>query len=56
MDRRYTEMPKGIDAWNRALLDQMVRSVSGPFTPAQAGRVLSLDLERARKLAKSNQR
>ena len=50
METQYTERPKGIDASNRALLDQMVRSISGPFTPAQAAKLLSVDVVRARKL------
>ena len=50
METQYTERPKGIDASNRALLDQMVRSISGPFTPAQTAKLLSVDVARARKL------
>jgi predicted transcriptional regulator of viral defense system len=47
---RYTNRPKGIDTPNRALLDELVRSVHGPFTPAEAGRLLATDTVRARKL------
>ena len=50
METQYTNRPKGIEAANRALLDQMVGSISGPFTPAQAAKLLSIDVVRARKL------
>ena len=50
MEIQYTERPKGINASNRALLDQMVRAMSGPFTPAQTAKLLSVDVARARKL------
>jgi predicted transcriptional regulator of viral defense system len=46
----YTNGAKGIDAPNRALLDQLVRSASGPFTPIQAAKLLTFDIERTRKL------
>ena len=50
MELQYTERPKGIDASNRALLDRLVRSASGPFTSGQAAELLAMDLIRARKL------
>jgi predicted transcriptional regulator of viral defense system len=46
----YTTKAKGIDASNRALLDQLVRTASGPFTPVQAATLLTVDVGRARKL------
>ena len=49
MKRRYTNKPQGIHAVNRALLDQLVRSVSGPFTPTETATLLSIDTVRARK-------
>jgi predicted transcriptional regulator of viral defense system len=50
MRSEYTGEAKGIDAPNRALLDQLARSASGPFTPDQAAKLLTFDVERARKL------
>lgn len=50
MELQYTERPKGIDASNRALLDQLVRSISGPFTPGQTAKLLAMDVMHARKL------
>jgi predicted transcriptional regulator of viral defense system len=50
MRSEYTNDAKGIDAPNRALLDKLVRAVSGPFTPVQAARLLDIDVTRSRKL------
>jgi predicted transcriptional regulator of viral defense system len=43
-------LPRGIDFSNRALLEELARSSSGPFTPAEAAELLTLDIDRARKL------
>jgi predicted transcriptional regulator of viral defense system len=42
-------MRKGIDQRNRELLERLHRGVRGPFTPAEAARVLTLDLKRTRQ-------
>jgi len=50
MHSEYTNLPRGIDFSNRALLDQLSRSAPGPFTPAEAAKLLTVKVERARKL------
>jgi predicted transcriptional regulator of viral defense system len=39
-------MRQGIDQGNRDLLERLHRGLKGPFTPAEAAKILKLDLRR----------